>query len=254
MKSSPDPLQEKTAGAKPRVKLPSFEEMMRVTQLPEEEIGAAALEEGGISKEERAAKSELEKTKELCANMRREALSEADKMINQALQEAVAIRDKARRETVAELRKEADENSAAAKAAIQKAVRAFSDAQDALYDELEPYFLDIALHISESILQYELLRDESAYLSIIRNALSMYRSDGKERTLYLPPKAYAMLVGEDGSGPFIQQMQDVGLRIEIDKRMAEGDCMVESPTGGVRAGVATQLSRIRYAASPEKVE
>ncbi|MDL2217433.1 hypothetical protein LJC27_02120 [Christensenellaceae bacterium OttesenSCG-928-M15] len=261
MRSSPDQKPRKSeAHLKDKVLLPSFIDMMRAMGDGMVSDADAAETEGDFVKaEEQRQKSalqlemeaEVKKTQELCASMRKEALAEIDKLLEQARQEADALRDKARREVTVKLEEQARVESENAQAVLHKAVKAFEDEKAELYATIEPQLLDLTMYVCESILQYELVRDENAYISIIKNALTIVRSDGRERTLRLPPKAFDRLIGEEEDSDFARQLHDLGVSIVRDANVAEGDCLVESPIGGVRAGIATQLSRIRYAAAKE---
>lgn len=240
MKSSPEP---------ERVLLPTFEEMMGVDAAcaPPAEPEPAAEAEGQEAPEAPApaADGEAAKLEALLAGMRREAIAEAARIVDQAREEAAAIGEKARKDAQAQARAELAQARARLEDAAVSAAEALKQARRELCGTLEPYLLDTALRMAESILHYELKRDGGAYVSIVRNILEQtFMAHNVE--LHLPPARFDELAA-GGKGPFAEEMQRQGVEMVRDPQLDDMDCLVTSDMGAIRGGVKTQLARIRGA-------
>lgn len=248
MRSSPDSA---------RVLLPTFEEMMGYSlqsfveedaALPPEEPQPMAEdmppEEEAAEPAKSPAEEEMERVEKLCEGMRREAIAQSQDILRQAREEAVAIEHKALihgRETAA---RELEAERQKAREAAAAAAAALEQARVELCGALEPYFLDTAINIAESILNYELERNSEAYVSIVRSMV--------ERTfmahnvvLHLPRDKYDELTGRE-DGEFLREMERHGARVESDPTLDSGECMVTSDMGSILGGAKTQLARIKY--------
>lgn len=235
-----------------RVMLPSFQQMMaRGGEALPDDWDVEPLEEAHAPTKSEA-QLELEKTQDLCANIRKEAMAAAEQILEQARQEAVSIVDKTRRETAARLEEEARAEQEANRQALFAAVGAFTNAQSGLYEALEPHLLDITFHIAQLILKYELSRSDEAYLSIIRSTLDMLYTDNAACTLHMSADGYDRLIGEDESGALMDELRESRIKVLRDTSIPAGDCYVESEIGGIRSGTNVQISRMKYAFSSQQ--
>lgn len=250
MKSSPEAQ---------RVLLPSFEDMMGTVYMPlpeepetppEEAPQAEAQQESAGQPQAdpalEALAAEQRRVEALCEGMRKEAIAQSQQIIQQAREEAVAIEDKALRHARAQAKEELDGERQKLQDAGLAAAEALQQAQTALYDLAEPYFLDTAIRIAESILQLELQRDDGAYTAIVKNVVAQ-TAMAHDITLHLPPARYDALVAGEGAGAFAQEMEKRNVKIQRDNALGETECSVTSNMGTVKGGVKTQLSRIRHA-------
>lgn len=260
MKSSP-----KTG----RVLLPTFEEMMCMAPAPLSQAGEPGAERGtgedpagreapknkparppkrGLSPEDKLAQAES-----LCEDMRRKASEEARQILEKARQEAEAAVRQAREQEKTRARAELDREMGRMRTSVLGAAEALQRAKDELYAALEPYFLDIAILMAETILKCELERNDQAYLSIVRSVLDQSFT-GRETALHLPPARFDELAGKAGDSPFLAEMARREVEVRQNPELDEWDCLVTSDMGSIRGGVATQLSRIRSAAGGRQSE
>lgn len=254
-----------------RVLLPSFEEMMHQiagaripaegsNPLPQDTDGpeiAAQGEgpEGALPVEADAdaqAEDELAAVRAACEQMQRAAEEEAQRILEQAREEAVALIQAAREEEAAKARRALEQERRQLREALLGAAEALQRAREELYAALEPNFLDTALHMAESILQYELSRSDEAFLAIVRNVLDQTYESGQV-ALHLPPGRFATLT-ENEEGPFMAEMLKRGVEIRRAPTLSEGDCMVTTDKGSIRGGVSVQLARIRFAVQNQQSE
>jgi flagellar assembly protein FliH len=242
-----------------RVRLPSFQDLVapgKKTPEAPSAVGEKDDKAAAITRETAGRlEEEIAKTRELCASMRREALAEAEQLLEQARQEAAVLKERALKEARREAREEMDRELSAIREQMKKIATQLSVSQQEIYEALEPHFLDMIIYISECILQYELDRGEKAYKAIIENALSQFYAGGKDISLHLSPAGYEKLVGSNTEqNEFVSSMQKRGITIICDNSISGGDCIVTSPIGSIRAGITAQLSRVKYAAAPQRGE
>ena len=101
--------------------------------------------------------------------------------------------------------------------------------------------------MAESILKYELDRNEGAYISIVRNVIEQTMM-AHNVVLHLPPNRFDQLTaGEQTS--FVQEMDKQGVALVRDPGLDATDCLVTCNMGNIKGGVKTQLARIKQAAA-----
>lgn len=256
MRSSPDG----------KVRLPSFEEMMemiagatvaaeRAEVSPDVATEPMADEPFLTEQAEEAVKDPaaelLAQAKAQCEALRSQAEEEARLILEQAQKEAAALAVKVREQEVAKARQELEAERQHLQEVLLGAAEALKEAQEELYTALEPLILDTALHMAESILKYELERNDEAFLAIVHNVLEQSSISG-QLTLHLAPGRFDELTAK--GGPLLEEMAKRGVELKRDPTMPETDCMVTNEMGSTRGGMAAQLSRIRYAVRNQQLE
>lgn len=186
-----------------------------------------------------------------CEALRRQAAEEARRIVEQGRQEARALAQEAREQEAAKARQELEAERLSLRQSMLGAAEALQTATRELYAALEPCLLDTALHMAESILNYELDHNEEAFLAIARNVLEQVPA-GEQMTLHLAPGRFDAITAQ--GGPFIEEMAKQGVALRRDPNMSETDCLVTSEMGSTRGGVTIQLARIRYAVRNQQLE
>lgn len=228
-----------------KVMLPSFEQMVKgyaplIVDDDEDDEEQDNLIEDELPEEE----DEIEKTRHICANMRQEAVKEAEKMLAEANQESLSIRRKAHKSGYDDGRAEVMAKVNTALNELYSSADALGEYREALYNKLSERFLDTALNIAKSILKYELDKNDAAYAAIVRNALSQMNEDDA-LTLRLPSKGYAAIMESEFCNELKDELMSRGVTVTPDNSLPDGDCIVTSDNGGVHAGVETQLTRLK---------
>ncbi len=252
-----------------KVLLPTFEEMMEMIAgatvsaemagaEPEEPAGQAPAAQDPTAQAREAASLRepgpqdlLAQAEAQCEAMRREAAEEARRIVEQGRQEARALAQEAREQEAAKARKELEVERHSLRQGALGAAEALQTAKLELYAALEPYLLDTALHMAESILKHELDHNDTAFLAIARNVLEQAPA-GEQLTLHLAPGRYDAITAQ--GGPFIEEMAKRGVALRRDPNMPETDCLVTGEMGSTRGGAVTQLARIRYAVRNQQLE
>lgn len=251
-----------------KVLLPTFEEMMKMIAgatvpaemagtEPEQPAWQAPAADPAAQAPEAAPPGEpgpedlLAEAKAQCEALRRQAAEEARCIVEQGRQEARALAQEAREQEAAKARQEMETERLSLRQGALGAAEALQTAKQELYAALEPYLLDTALHMAESILKHELDHNDAAFLAIARNVLEQAPA-GEQLTLYLAPGRYDTITAQ--GGPFIEEMAKQGVALRRDPNMPETDCLVTGEMGSARGGVTTQLARIRYAVRNQQLE
>ncbi len=244
-----------------RRSLPSFEEMMSAA---EREIPLLQAEDGVFSAETASdaqgeadpelaaeqlrklrAQQELKKTQSLCEDMRKAAEEEAAKLKAEAAEEIKTLKERAQRETAEKLQARYEQELSSLRSTLDKAAQGLAKEKDQLFSVLQERLLDECVKIAESILHYELDKNDDAYLSIINHALDMMRSD-ELMVLHMPPISYERLFG-GRDNTMLAAMNERQIKVVKDIDVAEGDCLVTGERGGLRVGAHTQSARLREA-------
>lgn len=252
-----------------KVLLPTFEEMMEMIagatvsaqiagESPEEPAWQAP-EEADLAVQapkdsppaEPGPEDLLAEAEAQCEALRRQAAEEARRIVEQGRQDARALAQEAREQEAAKARKGLETERLSLRQSMLGTAEALQTAERELYAALEPYLLDTALHIAESILRYELDHNDAAFLAIVRNVLEQAPA-GEQLTLHLAPGRYDTITAQ--GGPFIEEMAKRGVALSRDPNMPETDCLVTAEMGSTRGGAAIQLSRIRYAVRNQQIE
>ncbi len=241
---------------------------------PEKRPGAAP-QDDGAGTQDMAPESLFDKTRRECDEMlkkagekaeeaRREAESaaqerdrimreteiEARKLIDSVHGQAEEYRKQVREEAERQGRREGMEQAAADVAEIIKKaeeecaalILKASEERDAVFSGIEPEIFKLSVRIASKILNYELDRNESAYMEMVKKALSGVKFDSNV-TLRVNPGEYVRFF----------KARDVTLHtptgavhssVVSDPMVEFNGCRIETDMGNVSAGVGDQLSQI----------
>ena len=207
------------------------------------------------AKEQRA----IEKLKDadIQANiLKQQAQEEADKIIYAANEQVADILDQAQREGHDEgvkqgkidgeiaVKKELEE---IIKQANAKAMKTLQDAKEQTADyfvRAEDDIVAIVMQAIEKILPQHFLDVPQVVLPVVREAIKYVR-DQKEIKVHVEPNSYDLALM---ARPEYQAMLTDGtaiLEIISDDTLSPGDCVIETPNGGVDARLLTQIELMK---------
>ncbi len=187
------------------------------------------------------------------------AQEEVTFLLEDARNEAAAIRQKAKRE-VSELRRRSEEEGfekglSRAQNEILELLESAQKEADAVLTEanmerdrvardMEPQLFRLALDIAEKILGYELESNDGAFLSMLRQALASVKSETKA-TLRVNPSEYVRFF-KSREVNIHTPGGTIAASVVNDPTVGYGGCLIETESGVVDAGVTAQLSQIAH--------
>ena len=207
------------------------------------------------AKEQRA----IEKLKDadIQANiLKQQAQDEADKIIYAANEQVADILDQAQREGHDEgvkqgridgeiaIKKELEETL---KQANEKAMKTLQDAKEATADyfvRAEDDIVKVVMMAIEKILPQHFLDVPQVVLPVVREAVKYVR-DQKEIKVHVEPESYDLVLM--AKGEFQAMLTDGTAILEVisDDSLSPGDCVIETPNGGVDARLLTQIELMK---------
>ncbi|WP_284139949.1 MULTISPECIES: flagellar assembly protein FliH [unclassified Virgibacillus] len=107
--------------------------------------------------------------------------------------------------------------------------------------------LDLAIYISERILNQEIKAEPSAYIGLLQDAIKEIK-DKSIISIYVPPNSYEFVLQQKSELSRIVE-DDTKLSIYANDELPEDGCIIEHPFGQIDASIDTQLSQIRQALS-----
>ena len=207
------------------------------------------------AKEQRA----IEKLKDadIQANiLKQQAQAEADKIIYDANEQVADILDQAQREGHDEgvkqgkidgevaIRKELEEKI---RQANDKAMKTLQDAKEQTAEyfvRAEDDIVKVVMMAIEKILPQHFLDVPQVVLPVVREAIKYVR-DQKEIKVHVEPESYDLILM--ARGEFQSMLTDGTAVLEIisDESLKPGDCVIETPNGGVDARLLTQIELMK---------
>ena len=190
--------------------------------------------------------------------LKQQTQNECDNLIAQTKEEAKQIREDARREGHEEgYRQGHEEGEKAARDELADIIRqANAKAEKTLLDAKEQtsdYFIkaeddivEILMMSIEKILPQHFLDVPQVVLPVVREAIKRVR-DQKEIKVHVEPDSYDLILM--ARGEFQSMLTDGTAVLEIisDETLKPGDCVIETPNGGVDARLLTQIELMKDA-------
>lgn len=246
-----------------------IEEIERKTKLTEETLREAHKEKAKsnqLKKQAEQIKQQAEEFKQQSDRQAQEILSnaqaEAEKIVGDTKQEAKALLEKVQKEGYDAGYKEGkeqgikdgkekieDELAEIVRQANEKARKTLRDAKEQTADyfiEAEDDIVKIVIMAVEKILPQHFLDAPQVILPVVREAISHVR-DQKELTIHVEPYSYDLILM--ARPEFKSMLTDGTATIEIvsDDALKPGDCVIETPNGGVDARLSTQIGLLKRA-------
>ena len=111
--------------------------------------------------------------------------------------------------------------------------------------EFEQNVLRLSCDIAKKIINIQLEKNDIVFEQLLKRTIQLHQT--RERfVIRLHPSEYARFFSE-GPEWLREELQCVPFTVISDPSMAEGGCTLESPDGIFRAGVDTQLEKLRAA-------
>ena len=168
----------------------------------------------------------------------------ASTLLEQARTEAEALRAKALIEglSAGEKKKKTECDAQLEEQAAQYAARmaALEKENQAQMDALEPEILELALAIAEKILHIELSRNDKAFASLVKGALTRLKS-GERGTIRIGRDDYYRSIQADDELLATAQQDHEFI---TDDNLRSGSCIVKTGTGTVDVSADLQLANI----------
>jgi len=227
-------------------------------QKPEFDVKAYKRRLAAVAAKEKRAAALMQKAKAESEKILQHAKNERDRLMAEARQECVELREDAARLGHEEgMRRGEEEGRDEAKKAMKEAIqnankqaeKTLQDAKDATSDYLakaEDDVTSIALAIVEKILPQHFIDVPQVILPLVQKSLEKVK-DQKEINIHVAPDVYDLvLLARD---EFRSRLTGTGAELTItsDESLVPGDCVIETPNGGVDARLQTQIELIRQA-------
>ncbi|MBR3497472.1 MAG: flagellar assembly protein FliH [Selenomonadaceae bacterium] len=246
-----------------------IEEMEQKAKLTEETLREAHKEKAQsnqLKKQAEEIKAQAEELKKKAEKQAQETLdkatAEAEKIVEDTKQEAKELLEKVRKEGYDDGYKEGkeegikdgrekieDELDAIVKETNEKAQKTLRDAKELTAEyfiKAEDDIVDIVVMAVEKILPQHFLDKPQVILPVVREAINHVR-DQKEIIIHVEPYSYDLVLM---ARPELRSMLTDGtatVEIISDDALKPGDCVIETPNGGVDARLSTQLGLLKKA-------
>ena len=246
-----------------------IEEIEQKTKLTEETLREAhkeKAESNQLKKQAEEIKTQAEEIKAQAEKQAQETLdaaaAEAEKIVEDTKQEAKDLLDKVQKDGYDAGYKDGkeqgikdgkekieDELSEIVKQTNEKAQKTLQEAKE----QTAQYFLDaeddivkIVVMAIEKILPQHFLDAPQVILPVVREAIKHVR-DQKEIIIHVEPYSYDLILM--ARPEFKAMLTDGTANVEIvsDDALQPGDCVIETPNGGVDARLSTQLELMKKA-------
>ena len=204
-----------------------------------------------IRKDEKKVEDLKQRTQAECDRILQEAEAEADDIFNDAKKDGYAKGFEEGYEFGHDNgeKNARDELKETIRAANKKAEKTIQDAKDATAEyfiRAENDIAEIVMMAIEKILPQHFIDVPKDILPVVREAIKYVR-DQKEVKIHVEPDSYDMILTARGD---LQQILTDGtaiLEIVPDDALKPGDCVVETPNGGVDARLSTQMELVKDA-------
>ena len=204
-----------------------------------------------IRKDEKKVEDLKQRTQAECDRILQEAEAEADDIFNDAKKDGYAKGFEEGYEFGHDNgeKNARDELKETIRAANKKAEKTIQDAKDATAEyfiRAENDIAEIVMMAIEKILPQHFIDVPKDILPVVREAIKYVR-DQKEVKIHVEPDSYDMILTARGD---LQQILTDGtaiLEIVSDDALKPGDCVVETPNGGVDARLSTQMELVKDA-------
>lgn len=246
-----------------------IEEIEQKAKLTEEELREAHKEKAQsnqLKKQAEELKAQAEELKAQAEKQSQEILdkaaAEAEKIVEDTKQEAKELLEKVHKEGYDAGYEEGkeqgikdgkekieDELAEIVKQTNEQAQKTLQDAKELTADyfvEAEDDIVKIVIMAIEKILPQHFLDAPQVILPVVREAINHVR-DQKEIIIHVEPYSYDLILM--ARSEFKSMLTDGTATVEIvsDEALKPGDCVIETPNGGVDARLSTQLDLLKRA-------
>ncbi len=246
-----------------------IEEIERKEKLTEEVLREAHKEKAESTQLKKQAEEIKEQAEQLKAQAEKQAqemldkaTAESEKIVNDTKAEAKELLDKVRKEGYDDGYKDGkakgikdgkekieDELKAIIRQANDKAQKTLRDAKEQTAEyfiRAEDDIVAVVVMAIEKILPQHFLDSPQVILPVVREAIKHVR-DQKEVKVHVDPDSYDLVLM--ARSEFQSMLTDGTAIVEIisDEALKPGDCVIETPNGGVDARLSTQIGLMKRA-------
>lgn len=246
-----------------------IEEIERKSKLTEDTLREAHKEKAQskqLKKQAEEIKAQAEELKQQAEKQAQEMLDkaqdEAEKIVEDTKQEAKELLEKVQKEGYDKgyadgkeqgikdgKEKIEDELAAIVRQTNEKAQKTLRDAKELTADyfvEAEDDIVKVVVMAIEKILPQHFLDVPQVILPVVREAINHVR-DQKEIIIHVEPDSYDLILM--ARSEFRAMLTDGTATVEVvsDEALQPGDCVIETPNGGVDARLSTQLDLMKKA-------
>lgn len=227
-----------------------------------EEIERKSLLTEEILHEAQETKAQAQKIKKQAQKIRDDARAESEKIVADTKLEAEKLLEKVRKEGYDDGYKEGkeqgikdgkerieDELADIVRQANDNAQKTIQDAKEQTAEyfiRAEDDIVKVVMMAIEKILPQHFLDVPQVVLPVVREAINHVR-DQKEIKIHVEPYSYDLILM--ARSEFQSMMTDGTAIVEVvsDEALKPGDCVIETPNGGVDARLSTQLDLMKKA-------
>ena len=142
-----------------------------------------------------------------------------------------------------ECQNEINKKLSAAGEKANEIVQEAHEERNRIFHELGDEILSLALSISEKVIKIELDRNDEAFKSILASAIKKVADDNNLK-VRVSDSDYKRFLSEGREEIFTKSGNVTFIK---DKLLKKGDCIVESDSGTIDAGINTQLKQVKLA-------
>lgn len=245
------------------IDVPASEQKV-AAELEEEEQGPKFDEEAQqrmlaeIAEKEQLAARKLKDAEEQASLLRQEAEDEKERILREAQKEIERLKaeaaesghqegyEKGFEKGTEEARKEMDEAIQNANKKAEHTLQTAREAAEYYMQHAEADVAKVVMRVVEKIVPQHFIDVPQVILPAVQQAIRMVR-DQKEVNVHVPPDSYdIVLMARDEFRSILTDGTAV-LEVTSDESLKPGDCVIETPNGGVDARLQTQIELLRLA-------
>ncbi len=211
-----------------------------------------------IAEMEQEASRKLKEAEAAARKLKQDAEKEKEKILRSASKEAETLKqeaseaghreghEKGYQEGKEEVRKEMEDSLLETNRKAEQTLRTAREAADYYMEHAEEDIARIVMQVAEKVIPQHFLDVPQVILPAVRQAILKVR-DQKEVNVHVAPDGYDMvLMARDEFRSLLTDGTAV-LEVTSDESLKPGDCVIETPNGGVDARLQTQIELIRQA-------
>ncbi len=211
-----------------------------------------------IAEKEQEVSRRLKEAEAAAKKLRQEAEKEREQLLRSAAKEAESLKqeaseaghreghEKGYQEGKEEAQKEMKDSLLETNKKAEQTLRTAREAADYYMEHAEEDIARIVMQVAEKVIPQHFLDVPQVILPAVRQAILKVR-DQKEVNVHVAPDGYDMvLMARDEFRSLLTDGTAV-LEVTSDESLKPGDCVIETPNGGVDARLQTQIELIRQA-------
>ncbi len=224
------------------------------------EIDEAAIQRmlAEAAEKEQMASGKIKEAEAAARKLKQEAEKEREQILQTARKEAEALKqeasesgrreghDEGYRQGKEEAQEEMKESLLETNRKAEETLRTAREAADYYMEHAEEDIARIVMQVAEKVIPQHFMDVPQVILPAVRQAILKVR-DQKEVNVHVSPDGYDMvLMARDEFRSLLTDGTAI-LEVTSDESLKPGDCVIETPNGGVDARLQTQIELIRQA-------